>query len=251
MKNLRKNKRGISLIVLVITIIVMIILAAAIILSLSNSEIISKANKAKTDSDMANLKEYVNTLMAEWELMTEPERIASGSATFEDYANEKLEEDGYKQRLSEDGILMNETSTAAVKAGIKIGDVVNYSTLLTEKSYTTDGSERSLTGVADETKKQTVKTNTSYTWKYIGISENGNLLIAPDLPEGTINSEYKIEFEGEGVAYSKGPEILNTICDALYTVEGKGTARSMNVDDEKLIEDKRSKTKKKRWFQIL
>ena len=41
------KRRGISLIVLVITIIVMIILAAAIILSLSNSGIISKATKAK------------------------------------------------------------------------------------------------------------------------------------------------------------------------------------------------------------
>ena len=80
-----KLKGGISLIVLVITIIVMIILAAAIILSLSNSGIIGKANKAKRDSDTANLKEYVNTLRAEWELMTADEQTAEGS--FEAYAN--------------------------------------------------------------------------------------------------------------------------------------------------------------------
>ena len=43
-----KRKTGISLIVLVITIIVMIILATAIILSLSNSSIIGRANEAKS-----------------------------------------------------------------------------------------------------------------------------------------------------------------------------------------------------------
>ena len=96
-----KLKGGISLIVLVITIIVMIILAAAIILSLSNSGIISKANKAKTDSDTANLKEYVNTLRAEWELMTADEQTAEGS--FEAYANKKLEKSGYKGAVGADG----------------------------------------------------------------------------------------------------------------------------------------------------
>ena len=41
-----KKKQGISLIVLVITIIVMIILAASVVLTLSNSGIINKANEA-------------------------------------------------------------------------------------------------------------------------------------------------------------------------------------------------------------
>ena len=55
------NKRkGISLIVLVITIIVMIILATAIILSLSNSGIIGKANEARKKHDEAALLEQKN-----------------------------------------------------------------------------------------------------------------------------------------------------------------------------------------------
>ncbi len=41
------EKKGISLIVLVITIIVMIILAGAIILALNGSDIIGKATEAK------------------------------------------------------------------------------------------------------------------------------------------------------------------------------------------------------------
>ena len=62
MKNLRKNKSGISLIVLVITIIVMIILATAIILSLSNSGIIGKANSAVQANNVAQIKERVELL---------------------------------------------------------------------------------------------------------------------------------------------------------------------------------------------
>ena len=53
---MKKQKRGISLIVLVITIIVMIILAAAIIISLNNNGIINSANEAisKTDYKAVN-----------------------------------------------------------------------------------------------------------------------------------------------------------------------------------------------------
>jgi len=90
-----KNKKGISLIVLVITIIVMIILAAAIILSLNNAGIIGNANKAvemtndKTIQTAADLKysEYIlnnklagETPVGEW---IETELIKDGVLTTE------------------------------------------------------------------------------------------------------------------------------------------------------------------------
>lgn len=226
-----EEKRGISLIVLVITIIVMIILATAIILSLSNSGIIEKANKAKTDSDTANLEEYVNVLRAEYGLMSDVEKE---DKTFVQFANSKLEEKGYERKLAENGALMNENATVAVKEGIQVGDVVGYNQFLiqksdAEKSYTTDGSEQSSTGMADSTKKQTVKTNTSYVWRYIGISEEGDLLIAPDVPAGTINTEYKLTLGDKG-CYLNGPRMLNSVCDALYTVDKKGKAQSIDID---------------------
>lgn len=49
-------KKGISLIVLVITIIVMIIIAGAIIISLNSSNVIDQANNAVEASDIANLR---------------------------------------------------------------------------------------------------------------------------------------------------------------------------------------------------
>ena len=210
----------------------MIILAAAIILSLSNSGIISKANKAKTDSDNANLKVYVNTLRAEWELMTAEERTESGAATFEDYANKKLADNGYKQRLSEDGILMNEAAAAALKEGIKVGDVVTGYTVKAT-TYTTSGEENTCDpDNYTETTPQpnTVTTNTSVTWKYLGINDNGEIEIIADLGTTAVAANTKVALGGKG-GYLKGPEMLNIVCDKLYSVDGKGTARSMNMED--------------------
>ncbi len=231
-----KLKGGISLIVLVITIIVMIILAAAIILSLSNSGIISKANKAKTDSDTANLKEYVNTLRAEWELMTADEQTAEGS--FEAYANKKLEKSGYKGAVGADGEVysnLNENVMAAIKAGIKIGDVVTGYTV-TEKSYTTSGEENTAPSRTEtDPQSQTVTTNTNITWKYLGVNANGELeimavLSEKDVIKDTADKQLKVKLSGKG-GYLKGPEMLNTICEKLYSKEGVGTARSMNIED--------------------
>ena len=64
-------KKGISLIVLVITIIVMIIIAGAIIISLNSTNVINKANTAVDVSNEAELKsavalEYMNQYVAYW-----------------------------------------------------------------------------------------------------------------------------------------------------------------------------------------
>ncbi len=54
---------GISLIVLVITIIVVIILAAAVIISLQNNNPMIEANKARINSDVANMQAiFTNTV---------------------------------------------------------------------------------------------------------------------------------------------------------------------------------------------
>ena len=215
----------------------MIILAAAIILSLSNSGIISKANKAKTDTDISNAKDLVAMAHADW--MLDEAKIKENDNTitsFSNYAEKKLQEAGYKvgagaYTVTEDGEVytgLTETARAGITAGIKIGDEVKYSAVLTAKSYTTDGSEVSSDGKPNSTNKKTVKTNTSYTWRYIGLGEDGSLLIAPDMT-GTIGDDYKLTLEDKG-GYLNGPKMLNTICDALYTVEGKGKAQSMNME---------------------
>ena len=60
-----KRKSGISLIVLVITIIVMIILAAAVILSLTSSGIIGRANSAVDKTNLAQVQTLAQTIWSE------------------------------------------------------------------------------------------------------------------------------------------------------------------------------------------
>jgi len=69
------SKRGISLIILVITIVVMIIIAGVIIVSLSNSEIIDKSSNAV---EVTNLKTALDVAKTKW-----AEAYASGIRTKE------------------------------------------------------------------------------------------------------------------------------------------------------------------------
>ena len=62
---MKANKKGISLIVLIITIVVIIILAAAIILNLSNTNLIDNANKAVTENDRAEVQSAVTLKYAD------------------------------------------------------------------------------------------------------------------------------------------------------------------------------------------
>ena len=90
------NKRGISLIVLVITIIVMIILATSIILSLNGSGIIGRANKAKKDTDYQSAKEVAVMAKVDWDLMSDEQKIANGG-TFSVYAQTRLQQAGFPE----------------------------------------------------------------------------------------------------------------------------------------------------------
>ena len=63
---MKEQKKGISLIVLVITIIVMLILASAVIISLSNSDIITKAQKASKDYIIVQEKEQISLGYSEY-----------------------------------------------------------------------------------------------------------------------------------------------------------------------------------------
>lgn len=88
---MKANKKGISLIVLIITIVVIIILAAAIILNLSNTNLIENANKAVTENDRAEVQSAVTLkyadMYADYQLGKEgateptPASVASAVAT--------------------------------------------------------------------------------------------------------------------------------------------------------------------------
>jgi len=87
------NKKGISLIVLAITIIVMIILATSIILSLSSNDMVNRAKEATSANDLANAKQLVRVAEAEWQM--DEEELKKVYSSFEAYAEAKLVEAGF------------------------------------------------------------------------------------------------------------------------------------------------------------
>jgi len=92
---MKTNKKGISLIVLVITILVMIILAAAVLLYLDDSKIIKHAKRAVTASDVSVAKEVVTVARAEWRANQEKVK-KEGYNSFKEYAQKKLEDAGFE-----------------------------------------------------------------------------------------------------------------------------------------------------------
>lgn len=99
---MQRQKTGISLIVLVITIIIMIILASTIIISLSNNGIIDKANKAKFKNDVKTMQEELTVLNANNILVDNKTSI-----TIDDLKSSKNYRDKF---IIYDGILKYNTS---------------------------------------------------------------------------------------------------------------------------------------------
>lgn len=179
------NKKGISLLVLVITILVMVILAGAIILQIRNSKITEKAEKAKVSSDNANLKEYIELVKADWEMMTKKEQKATGCKTRAAYINKMLEQEGYTNIIvKSDGTIYDKNiSQDAIEEEPQIGDRVNY--IVTSKTETSLSAD-----TGSKYSEQTISNYTNFVWRYIGMNENEELLIAPDMNENNLPAVY-------------------------------------------------------------
>ena len=140
------NKKGISLIVLVITIIVMIILAAAIILSLQSSGIIGKANEAKAATTEANMLQAANIAYGEYILENNLGNIEDKTA--DSYVKDKLRDQDFKEEqlkklsILEDGtIQILPTIPTGFVASIYSGEQKISDGLVVYKTTSLDGVE--------------------------------------------------------------------------------------------------------------
>ena len=62
----RIKQKGISLIILVITIIVMVVIAGTVVISLAQNDIIGTAQNATEKNLIAEIEEKLNVIAAEW-----------------------------------------------------------------------------------------------------------------------------------------------------------------------------------------
>ena len=229
-----QNKKGISLIVLVITIIVMIILAAAIIISLNNTGIIGNANKAKDESNFANIKTAADLEYSEYIL---DKSVLPEGTTLGDYITEKLVQSGIIKGKNDDYyIVVDNDVTYVVQVGsmvdkyykgeIKIGDYVSYDAgenSITLKEYTGISGSNNMTE-----QDATIKSISNMKWQVLGAKGNVLELVSEDV----VNPEGKTGFSLYGAySYLKGEEILNNACSIFGKGEGATKSRSIIIDD--------------------
>ena len=126
---MRKQKKGISLIVLVITILVMIILAGAVIITLNNTNIINKANTAVSETDKATEKEAMSVAVAsslskdgiiDFEYLDShlPTGVSGTNGIYEGYVTYTVSQKG---RITTDGTSEEETAI-----GVPGGNTVTF-----------------------------------------------------------------------------------------------------------------------------
>ena len=102
-----QKRKGISLIVLVITIIVMVILAGAIILTLNNNGIIQKASDAVEKTNLATVKELAQTKWAEAYLKTDRSQEKLEEYVLEELKNAGIDLDEYNIEVTTKGVTVS------------------------------------------------------------------------------------------------------------------------------------------------
>ncbi|MDD4376105.1 MAG: hypothetical protein PHR25_04915, partial [Clostridia bacterium] len=127
------RKKGISLIVLVITIIIMIILASAIIISVMNSDIISSSKQGVIKNDIATIKENVNVLKARRLLY--PDDAVSFSSVIPDKYKGKIIIDEFTGKIiniseGEDQVFDKAMAEMDISESTEYVKVTNWSELL-------------------------------------------------------------------------------------------------------------------------
>ncbi len=143
----KMNKKGISLIVLVITIIVMIIIAGAVVISLGSSGIINQANAATAATDLMNIKTIAD---AAW-----GDAYASGARTrteIKAIMQERLrgvDLENYLVKVTPDGVVVTRVSK---NGGIVVEPYLNeygfyYDYPYAVRMYNENTAEQGITGL--------------------------------------------------------------------------------------------------------
>lgn len=210
-----KRNKGISLIVLVITIIVMIILAGTIILSLNNGGIIQKSEDAVRDMNEAQLRVMVQVGWAE---------------AYAQYgANKAKLQAGVDAIIAKNNIDISEYGILVTTDGVKVvrGWVQDGLTVKKGNKVIDIGDEIAY----DETAAGTATVTTDVDWKILGANDDGELLIVSATNIGskhTFGSTDYTECKNDLLTVKTQ---LDDICEPYMYGESATNARSITVED--------------------
>jgi len=212
-----QKKKGISLIVLVITIIVMIVLAGVIILSLNNSGIIGKANQAVSDTDEVTVKELAQMSWAE--AYADGVRKVEGENGFQKrvmgaLTTNEVDTSKYLLNITEKGVTVKLKTKAWIQDGLTVkkgNDILNIGQTINYNATGTDYEGKA--------------------WKVLGADVDGNLLI---MSEEDVKKEHALvsgSREERQEDWLKAVEKLNNECKVYGKGKGALQARSIVVED--------------------
>ena len=230
-----KERKGITLIALVITIIVLLILAGVSIAMLTGQNgILTQAQKAKTTTENKSAEEKVKLAVMAARSQSEDASLDLEKLTAEVTTNYGGQVDGgaFPVTVTIDGksftvdndgnVELAGSKPQITREGIEVGDYVNYApdTAL-GKTY---DSEKLKKGGYTGTSQQALSKD-DLNWRVLRKNYDGSIDLIGDT---TSKSVY---FSG-ALGYNNGVYLLNDICKDLYSnKEHNITARSVNLED--------------------
>ena len=228
-KNFKKS-RGITLIALVITIIVLLILAGVSIATLTgNNGILTRANKAKEETEVKSAEEAVKLEVAGSYNNTGKYNKDLAISNLQENLDAQVElnekNNSLKVTYKGEEFLIDQNGDVAkieIPADLKIGDEVSYTPKIQEYLW-----EAKYSGDTSDTNLSNQNEDYSITkWKVLNINEDGTIdLIAEKPTNGTVPLAY-------AQGYNNGVKLLNDACNKLYGDEELGiVSRSINEED--------------------
>lgn len=227
MKSKLKERKGITLIALVITIIVLIILAVVSIKIATGDGLINKTQEAKTKTEYASAEEkvqiavlgsYDNSGDLSLDKLKEEVKSKGGTVTGDTFPV-TVTMDGRDFTVDANGTV---TTPKLLPEGLEIGSKVTYTP---SGTYNWQGKYCSSSGKSDTTLNSAEANFKISEWRVLDI-ENGKVTLVPTAPTtGTV-------YLGLAQGYNNGVKLLNDACNSLYGNAAKGiTARSLNIED--------------------
>ena len=197
---MKRTKKGISLIVLIITIAVIIVLASAVILSIANNRPIESAKEATKSHNETVLKENAAVLSAQWKTDS---LLGNTTMSRSEYVKQGLSSQGFTEEEVESVVVDDETGE----------------TKIIEKGGAIDVASNPNKYYGAEVTNYTENSNSNVGWKIFYSDESNIYLIASDyisrsyapnkngssLTGGDGSSDYLVRFSPV-ISYYKGSE---------------------------------------------
>ena len=224
-----KEKNGITLIALIITIIVMLILVAVTITMAVNGGLFGYAGNAARDTELAKNKELKLA------------NLSSGMSTDQliaKYTTEEIEEVHNWTRGT--GANIDKFTCSHCNLEVEMGQIVEYLPNTVTTPVTVSGTDSGVSaGITAEnlnagdfgTEGLQQIPQESLTWVVLEIEDqnsngiNETLLITSATPTNNTLTLFG------AAAYNNGPRIMNKVCKDLYSNTTYGNARSMTIED--------------------